>query len=69
VEINHRGENGVEVPSKFAYRATRAGDRLKLIAPSGGGYGDPGERDPQAVRDDVLDGYMTADTARTVDEV
>jgi N-methylhydantoinase B len=57
------------LPSKFPYRKARAGDRLLLVAPSGGGYGDPGERDPQAVRDDVLDGYMTADTARTVDEV
>jgi N-methylhydantoinase B len=57
------------LPSKFPYRKARAGDRLLLVAPSGGGYGDPGDRDPQAVRDDVLDGYMTADTARTVDEV
>ncbi len=25
----------------------------------GGGYGDPSERDPERVRDDVLDGYVT----------
>jgi N-methylhydantoinase B len=64
VEINHRGENGVEVPSKFAYRATRAGDRLKLIAPSGGGYGNPSERDPDAIREDIADGILSAERAR-----
>ena len=30
----------------------------------GGGWGDPLERDPQAVRDDVLDGYVSALGAR-----
>ncbi len=31
----------------------------------GGGYGDPKERDPARVRDDVLDGYVTPEAART----
>ena len=48
------------LPSKFPYRKAAAGERLLLIAPSGGGYGDPAERDPAAVRDDVVDGYVTA---------
>lgn len=48
-----------ELPSKLPYRKAAAGDRLRLIGPSGGGYGDPAERDPAAIRDDVLDGYVT----------
>ena len=36
----------IELPSKFPYRTAQAGDRLCLISPCGGGYGDPRERDP-----------------------
>ena len=35
-----------------------------IISPSGGGYGDPLERDPAKVLDDVLDGFITVDHAR-----
>jgi N-methylhydantoinase B len=37
------------------------GRRLILEAPGGGGYGDPGKRDPEARRDDRLKGYATTD--------
>ena len=40
------------------------GDRLVLETPGGGGLGDPADRDPAAVRDDVLNGYVSADAAR-----
>jgi N-methylhydantoinase B len=39
------------------------GTRFVLETPGGGGYGDPQARDPQAVRDDVLDGYVTPEAA------
>jgi N-methylhydantoinase B len=42
--------------SKFPYRKARKGDRLSLVGPSGGGYGNPAERDPAAVEADRLDG-------------
>ena len=29
----------------------------------GGGWGDPTERDPERVREDVLDGYVTKEAA------
>ena len=38
----------LELPSKFPYRKAAAGDRLCLISPCGGGYGDPLERDRDA---------------------
>jgi N-methylhydantoinase B len=31
----------------------------------GGGYGDPRERDPARIKDDVLDGYVTPEAARS----
>ena len=42
------------------------GGRLVLETPGGGGLGDPAERDPAALRDDVLNGYVSEDAARKV---
>jgi N-methylhydantoinase B len=53
-----------ELPSKIPDHRTRAGDVMRLLGPCGGGYGDPRERDPQAVLDDVLDGLVSERTAR-----
>jgi N-methylhydantoinase B len=54
----------VELPSKVPYRKAKAGDRLIAYGPSGGGYGDPLARAPEAVLDNVLDGLFSAETAR-----
>jgi N-methylhydantoinase B len=40
------------------------GDRIIMDAAGGGGYGNPYERDPQCVLDDVLNGYVTLEKAR-----
>jgi N-methylhydantoinase B len=37
--------------------------RVQTALPGGGGYGDPLERDPAAVLDDVLNGYVSLDAA------
>jgi N-methylhydantoinase B len=39
-------------------------DAICLQLPGGGGFGDPRTRDPQHVREDVLDGLITAEAAR-----
>src|SRR5437764_1412125 len=39
-------------------------DAIRLELPGGGGFGDPRARDPQRVREDVLDGLITAEDAR-----
>jgi N-methylhydantoinase B len=41
----------------------RAGDRVAVGTPGGGGYGDPFERDPAKVLSDVRLGYYSADDA------
>jgi N-methylhydantoinase B len=41
-----------------------AGDLVRIITATGGGYGAPTERDPQAVAEDVRNGYITVEEAR-----
>lgn len=41
----------------------KAGDRVAVGTPGGGGYGDPKQRDPGLVRHDVAMGYYTAEQA------
>lgn len=43
--------------------ALRAGDVVELRTGGGGGFGDPFERDPERVRADVADGYVTVEAA------
>uniref|UniRef100_UPI0013D3C785 hypothetical protein n=1 Tax=Klebsiella pneumoniae TaxID=573 RepID=UPI0013D3C785 len=43
--------------------ALKAGDRVRVGTPVGGGYGDPHERDPKQVAEDVRLGYYTAEQA------
>jgi N-methylhydantoinase B len=38
--------------------------RVQLNLPGGGGYGDPFERDPERVRDDVINGYVSIEGAK-----
>jgi len=44
--------------------ALRRGDVFKHVLPGGGGWGNPLERDPQAVLEDVLDAKLSVDYAR-----
>ncbi|MCO5157154.1 MAG: hydantoinase B/oxoprolinase family protein [Aquamicrobium sp.] len=61
-----RASGGVEdLPSKIPYRQLSRGDRIIAYGPCGGGYGNPRERSPQAVLEDVLDGLIDAEAARS----
>ncbi|MFW5942532.1 MAG: hydantoinase B/oxoprolinase family protein [Chloroflexota bacterium] len=44
--------------------ALKQGDVVRTQTGGGGGYGLPWERDPQHVREDVVDGYVTRQAAR-----
>lgn len=59
-----RLKSGPELESK-GRQSVPYGDRLILELPGGGGYGDPRDRDRQAVVDDVLDGLITAEDAES----
>ena len=64
-QLTYKPSNGdaVALPSKLPYHQFKAGDKLIAMRACGGGYGDPFERDPADVLDDVLDGYITRDMA------
>jgi N-methylhydantoinase B len=64
--------NGVEITSpdgavRHVRKATQhpiaAGERVKIMTGGGGGWGPPSERDPEAVRRDVREGYVSAAAA------
>ena len=48
-------------PEREAPALLMPGDRVEVLTPGGGGYGDPFERDPELVRRDVRRGYYSAD--------
>ncbi len=52
------------LPSRYADLPLRPGDTFRLETPGGGGYGNPLERDPQLVVDDVAAGYVSVAAAR-----
>lgn len=45
--------------------SVRAGDRIVIRSSGGGGWGDPFKRDPQSVADDVLNGYVSVEHAKS----
>ena len=53
----------VQLPSKLPYHPFAKGDRITAIRACGGAYGNPLERDPADVLDDVIDEYITRDKA------
>src|SRR5262249_30603949 len=53
----------VRLPSKLQSLWGRPGDVIRTVSPCGGGYGDPLQRDPQKVLDDVLDEFVSLESA------
>jgi N-methylhydantoinase B len=59
IEVKRAGSDRFEVvPKADALRAS-IGDVVRLSTAGGGGWGDPMEREPQRVLDDVLNGFVT----------
>lgn len=51
------------LPSKVPHMNIAKDGRFVCYGPAGGGYGNPLERDPGRVADDVLDGVISTATA------
>src|SRR5271170_8270570 len=65
-ELQLRRQDGtVELlPSKVPHMQIRTGEKFVCIGPAGGGYGDPLVRDPARVREDIADGFVSAEAAK-----
>ena len=60
----HEGTLPETLPALLTGVEFAPGDVLRIVTPSSGGYGDPLEREPDAVARDVIDEFLTADQAR-----
>jgi N-methylhydantoinase B/oxoprolinase/acetone carboxylase alpha subunit len=58
--------NGAAMTPGESVLAMKRGDRITMELPGGGGFGDPGEREPRAVVADVQLGFVSRETARNV---
>jgi 5-oxoprolinase (ATP-hydrolysing)/N-methylhydantoinase B len=59
-------DSGRISPSKFADIRVEPGDRVLMMSPGGGGFGHPTDRDRVAVAEDLLEGYISRETALEV---
>jgi N-methylhydantoinase B/oxoprolinase/acetone carboxylase alpha subunit len=53
------------VSPRYSNLPLRAGDLVRIETAIGGGFGDPFEREPELVAEDVRDGYLTGEDAGT----
>jgi len=59
-----RNGNEEVLPGKFSHLPVHPGEVVTFLTAGGGGYGEPSERDPAAVRRDVCLGYVTESIAK-----
>jgi N-methylhydantoinase B len=63
VSLRHPDGSETSLRSKQSFLAA-PGSTISVIAPGGGGYGAPAERDRTALELDLLEGYVSSETAR-----
>ena len=65
VSISRNGaEQEFPIPGKVTGHPIQRDDVVVMLSGGGGGYGDPLQRDPERVREDLLHGYVTPRRAR-----
>jgi N-methylhydantoinase B/oxoprolinase/acetone carboxylase alpha subunit len=65
-EVRRADGSVLNLPSKFTSFKLLAGDTIEFRTACGGGYGDPLERDPEAVLADVLERWVSARAAHDI---
>jgi N-methylhydantoinase B len=63
LQLIREGQQPIELPSMLPTIAVAKGDRIRAVGGIGGGYGKASERPPAMVIEDVLDGYLTRESA------
>jgi N-methylhydantoinase B len=60
----HKRDGSIEMREKATgYRVVK-GEKVEFLSGGGGGYGSPIDRDPEKVESDVIDGYVSLESAR-----
>ena len=54
---------GAKSPTKFSDTNFRKGDRIMILSPGGGGYGNPKNRNVETIQDDLMNGYISLEEA------
>ena len=55
---------GTVSASKFTRIKLKEGDEVKIQSPGGGGYGPPADRPPEAIEEDIRQGFVSPEAAR-----
>jgi N-methylhydantoinase B len=63
LQLIREGQAVVDLPSMLPTIAVAKGDRIRAVGGVGGGYGKASERPAKQVAEDVLDGYLTRESA------
>ena len=63
--VNPGAANEQLLPSRFSSVRLKTGDIVAIEKAGGGGFGEPRKRPFEKILDDVLDGYVSAEAART----
>jgi N-methylhydantoinase B len=75
IRVRRRGEPefrtftevyGTVSASKFTNIRLEPGDEVLIDSPGGGGFGEPAHRDPERLRRDVEEGFVTEEAARSL---
>jgi len=64
--LNRKSSSGESLPAKVTNYKINVGDRLQVKTPSAGGYGNPLDRVPEKVLEDVLDEFISIVSARDI---
>jgi N-methylhydantoinase B/oxoprolinase/acetone carboxylase alpha subunit len=62
--LNPETERELPIPNKTDFVPIKSGDVLRILTPGGGGWGDPLDREPQEVLQDVRLDRVSMDSAR-----
>ena len=62
----HRAGGGVERHASVTQLKLYQDDVVRIVTGNGGGYGDPKQRTPEQIEDDLKNGYLTAERAHEV---
>ena len=63
---NPGGPDETRLPMTTSGTPFANGDVLRVMSPGGGGYGDPHERDREAVKRDLIEGKISPAVARGI---